>query len=108
MEYVVFIALAAIFLTLLSVLFVKKSQLKPPLTKALGSRSPITLYYVTVATGVWVQICKFYRRICTGGRIQENKCEAAGGFLHNEMTLRSMGNEMEEKRIFYTIKTVCT
>ena len=78
-------------------IIIKKSQLKPPLTKLSTKSLSITLYYVNIAKGLWFDFRKFFMTKSKWMAYSINKCEAGGAFLQNEMTLRSMGNGMEEK-----------
>jgi hypothetical protein len=77
----------------------KKNRNNPPITK--GSRLNITLCYVNIATGLWLQVRNFFYTQRQRIAFLINKCEAGGAFLHNEMTLRSMGNGMTEKILSY-------
>jgi hypothetical protein len=91
----------AIFFVVLTTVF-KKNRNNPPVTKGWQSWFAYKAILCYLATGLWFRFVNFLQQTGTGRRIQENKCEAAGGFLQNEMTLRSMGNGMEEKMYLWS------
>jgi len=95
LNIVLFVALAAIFFVVLTTVF-KKNRNNPPVMK--GWRSLITQYYVTIATGLWFSFRKFFITKRKRMAYEKNKCEAGGALTGNEMTLRSMGNEMNGQR----------
>lgn len=49
--------------------------------------------------GLWCRLRKFICTLAARMVYSKNKCEAGGALTGNEMTLRSMGNEMDGQRI---------
>ncbi len=68
--------------------------MKPPLTRKFYNS--ILCY---LATGLWFSFRKFFMTKRKRMAYSKNKCEAGGALTVNEMTLRSMGNEMNGQRI---------
>lgn len=87
----------AIFLTILKIWLLKKSQHNPPITERGTRSSNITVYYVNIALGLCIRVRKFLSTQPDRKAYSENKCEAAGGLAHNFKTLRSMGRKLRDK-----------
>ena len=78
-------------------IIIKKSQLKPPLTKLSTKSLSITLYYVNIAKGLWFDFRKFFMTKSKRMAYSINKCEAGGALTLNFMTLRSMEIKLRGK-----------